>query len=178
MSSLMYHHSKFLGAQHGNLYLTLKGKQWNRRDDHSFLLVTMRMLRLIGCLILILERSYFDGMSSLMRALLQFITHLQRLLHLPLLPPLFQVVSWMMRMMIMLIPIYLHHRILPRCLNGLELQLRLQDLQLVTLPLPITPILILQVLVFSLILSVMILRHLHKQHDILNGIIQWRNILL
>ena len=77
MSSLMYLHSEFLVVSHGHLSLMLNGEQWSERDDHSFFLATMRMLRLIGFFILILERSYFDRMSSLMRALIQFIPFLQ-----------------------------------------------------------------------------------------------------
>ena len=71
MSSIMYLHSKFLVVKHGHLYLMLRGEKWSRRDDTSFLLATTRMLRHIGCLILIPKRSYFDGMSSLMNAILQ-----------------------------------------------------------------------------------------------------------
>ena len=70
MSIMMYLHSNFLVLQHGNLYLLLRGKQWSGRANPSFFLATVRMLRLIGCLILILEGSYFDRMSSLMRAFL------------------------------------------------------------------------------------------------------------
>ena len=135
MSSLMYHHSEFLGAQHGHLYLILRGKKLNRRVDHSFFLATTRMLRLTSYLILIPERSYFDRMSNLKRAFLQIIPHLQHLIHFPLLLPLFQTIFRMMRMMILVIPIYLHHRILHKFLNGLILQLRLYDLWLVILAL-------------------------------------------
>ena len=71
MSRLMYVHSKFLVVQHGNLYLMLRGEQWSRRADTSFLLATTRMLRHIGCLILILDRTYFNVMSSLMSTFLQ-----------------------------------------------------------------------------------------------------------
>ena len=123
MSSLMYHHFEFLGVKLGHLYLMLNGKKWNEIFDHSFLLATIGMLRLIGCLILIPKRSYFDRMSSLMRAFLQFIPHLQHLLHFPLLSPLFQSIFKMMRMMILVIPIYLHQRILHIFLNGIGLQL-------------------------------------------------------
>ena len=162
MSSLMSGHSELLGAQHGCLYLILIGNQWNGRVDHSFLFATTRTLRLTCCLIQIPERSYFDGMSNLMRAFLQFIPYLQHLLHFPLLHPFFQSIFQMMRMMILVIPIYLYHRILHKCVNGLELQLRLQDLKLVTLPLLVTPNLILWVLVFLVMLFVMILRHLQQ----------------
>lgn len=159
MSNLMYHHFEFFEVKLGHFYLMLNGKQWNGRVNHSFLLATMRMLRLIVFLILILERSYFDGMSSLMRAFLQCTLHLQHLLYFPLLFPLFHIVFRMMRMMILVIPIYLHHETLDKCLNGLGLQLSLQDLQLVILPLPITLILIQQVPVLSIMLFVMTLRH-------------------
>ena len=71
MSSIMCHYFEFLGAWHVRVYPILRGKKWNGRFDLSFLLATMRMLRLIGCLILILERSYFYGLSSLMNAFLQ-----------------------------------------------------------------------------------------------------------
>ena len=148
MSSLMYHHSKFLGVKLGHFYLMLSGKKWNVRVNHSFFLVTTRMLILIGFFILIPKRSYFDGMSSLMRAFLQFIPCLQCLLHFPLLLPLFQNVFRMIRMMILVIPIYLHHKTLHRCLNGLILQQKLENLWLVILLLPITPSLILWVSVF------------------------------
>ena len=70
MSSLMYHHFEFLGVQHGHLYMILRGMQCNGKDKNSSFSAIKRMLRLIGCLILILERSYFDRMSSLMRAFL------------------------------------------------------------------------------------------------------------
>ena len=162
MSSLMYHHSKFLGVKLGNLYLMLNGKPWNGRADHSFFLATIMMLRLIVCLILILERSYFDRMSSLMRTFLQFILHLQCPLYFPLLLPLFQPIFRIMRMMILVIPIYLHHKILHRCPNGLKLLLSYQDLQLVILPLPVALVVTQWVPVLSVTLFMMILRHLRQ----------------
>lgn len=119
MSSLMYLHSEFLVVKNGHLYSMLKGEKWILRSDTSFLLATMRMLRHTCCLILIPERYYFDGMSSLMSAFLQQIPFLQSLLNLPLLPHPFQSLFQMMRMMILVIPIYLHHRIPHRFLNGL-----------------------------------------------------------
>ena len=71
MSSLMYHHSEFLGVMFGHLYPMLSGKKWNGRVNHSFLLATARMLRVTSFFILLLERFYFNGISSLMRAFLQ-----------------------------------------------------------------------------------------------------------
>ena len=77
MSSQIYLHSESLVVRIGYSFLKMSKIPQRGKSSHSYLQATMRMLRRTGCLILILEMSFFGRMSNLMSTFLKWILHHQ-----------------------------------------------------------------------------------------------------